>query len=139
MGINVNDAFPSKWLASSDVPADRVITIRSVRMDEVGRGEHKPVIKFDEYEKEMVLNKTNASMVAKMYGDDSDGWTGRQMLLTTAWVDFQGESKLALRLRPPTRSTRPQPHQEPTQQGGDPRGDVPPPQSPADYDDDIPF
>lgn len=152
MGINMNDAFPSKWLKASDIEGDMRVSIASVTMEDVGDDDRKPVVWFNEYDKGMVLNKTNANNVSALYGADSDNWIGKPMTLATAMVDFQGKSMRALRLYAPNtrtghNTTRKPAYQsglpaEQRQQSGDPRGNVPPPQSSADYavmDDDVPF
>lgn len=105
MGINVNDAFPSKWMKSSDIEQEMPVTMERVSMEEVGDDDRKPVVWFREFSKGMVLNKTNANNVAELYGPDSDAWIGRQMTLATAMVDFQGRSTRALRLYPPPRQS----------------------------------
>lgn len=117
MGINMNDAFPSKWLKADDVDGMIIVTIRDVTIESIGDDERKPVVWFNEFDKGMVMNKTNANNVSGCYGPDSDSWIGRQMELTTAMVDFQGRSTRALRLYPPPRrAATPQPQQR-SQQG----------------------
>lgn len=106
MGINMNDAFPSKWLKADDIDGDTPVTIQDVQMQNIGDDERKPVIWFREFDKGMVLNKTNATNVSSLYGPDSDAWIGRPMTLATAMVDFQGKSTRALRLYPPPRQSK---------------------------------
>lgn len=103
MGINMNDAFPSKWLRADDIDGETPVIIADVTMEPIADDERKPVIWFEGYDKGMVLNKTNANNVSGLYGPDSDGWIGKSMLLATAMVDFQGKSTRALRLYPPPR------------------------------------
>jgi hypothetical protein len=136
MGINMNDAFPSKWLKAADVGDDDIlVTMRNVTMEEVADGERKPVLWLEGYDKGVVLNKTNGTNISQLYGPDSDGWIGRQMTLSTAWVDFNGKSTLSLRLYPPRKQgfvsgARSAPQND---MDSDPRGDVPPPSGPNDY------
>lgn len=142
MGINMNDAFPSKWLKASDVSADMAVTIAGVTMEDIGNEDRKPVLWLREFDKGVVLNKTNANNISSLYGPDSDSWTGQPMTLATAMVDFQGKSMRALRLYPPRTQTGFDHSKKPqfqTGTPGDPRGNVPPPNGPQDYDDDIPF
>lgn len=135
MGINMNDAFPSKWLKAADVEDDRIVTMRNVTMEEVADGERKPVLWLEEFDKGVVLNKTNGTNISQLYGPDSDGWIGRQMTLSTAWVDFNGKSTLSLRLYPPRKQgfvsgARAAPTND---MDTDPRRDVPLPGGPEDY------
>ena len=103
MGINMNDAFPSKWLKADDIERDTTVTITNVTIESIGDDERKPVVWFQGFDKGMVMNKTNATNVSSCYGPDTDAWIGRQMTLATAMVDFQGRSTRALRLYPPPR------------------------------------
>lgn len=105
MGINMNDAFPSKWLRADDIERETQVIIHDVTMEPIADDERKPVIWFEGYDKGMILNKTNANNVSGVYGPDSDAWIGKPMSLATAMVDFQGKSTRALRLYPPPRRT----------------------------------
>lgn len=130
MGINMNEAFPSKWLKADDIDGSTIVTISDVTMESIGDDERKPVIWFRGYDKGMVMNKTNANNVSACYGPDTDMWIDRQMELTTAMVDFQGRSTRALRLYAPPRrgapATAPS-HQRPLNQGAYDERNPPPP------------
>jgi len=100
--MNINNAFPSKWLKSSDVEEDLTLTIRAVEVETVGQGEdaeEKPVIFFEETEKGMVLNKTNANTIAGLYTPETDNWVGKKITIFATEVDFGGKQTLALRVR----------------------------------------
>lgn len=99
--MNINDEFPSKFLKAADIKTDQQVTMKSVSRDEVGQGDTKPILFFNEFEKGLVLNKTNANNVASLYGPETDAWIGKSMTIATAWVDFQGQSTQAIRLYPP--------------------------------------
>lgn len=107
MGINMNEAFPSKWLKADDIERPTIVTIADVTIEPIGDDERKPVIWFRGFDKGMVMNKTNANNVSGLYGPDTDAWVGKNMELTTAMVDFQGRSTRALRLYPPPRNSNP--------------------------------
>lgn len=129
MGINMDHAFPSRWLKAADIQGDTLVTMKNATMEEIAQGEQKPVLWLEGYEKGIVLNKTNATNISQLYGADSDGWVGRQMLLSTTYVDFQGQSTESLRLYPP----RPQDLNQGQATGGDPRGNIPSASDPNDY------
>jgi len=102
--MNINNAFPSKWLKSGDIPEDTdlVLTINKVEVQEVGQGEEaeqKPVIFFAETDKGMVLNKTNAGTISKLYTPETDAWLGKRIALFSTEVDFGGNQTLAIRVR----------------------------------------
>lgn len=102
---NIMDEFPSKYLKASDVEDEHpTVTIRHITREEVGQTKDvRPCIYFEEVEKGVVLNKTNATNISKMYGSETDNWIGKKVVLGTAMVDFQGESKPAIRIWPPKR------------------------------------
>jgi hypothetical protein len=102
--VNINDLYPSKWLkAEADLEdGDLTLTIASVKLDEVGgagNSKRKPVVYFEETDKGLVLNKTNAGTVQGLYGGDTDNWIGKQITLFATEVDFQGKQVLSIRVR----------------------------------------
>lgn len=101
--MNIQNAFPSKWLKSGDVEeGDLTLTIRSVTMEDIGSGENqetKPVVYFEESEKGMVLNKTNADTISKLHTPETDNWIGKKITIFATEVDFAGKQTLALRVR----------------------------------------
>lgn len=103
--MNINTAFPSKYLKSADAEEkDLILTVARVKMETIGQGakqEHKPVVYFTEVEKGLVLNKTNAKMIGRIAkSDDTDDWTGAKIRLVSAEVEFQGDLVMSLRVRP---------------------------------------
>jgi hypothetical protein len=51
--------------------------------------------------KGLVLNKTNSKVIATAYGDDSEAWQGKEIILFMALVDFRGDQVEAIRVRVP--------------------------------------
>lgn len=102
--MNINEAFPSKYLKADvdilpDVPVH--LTISGVEIENVGSGEkqeHKPVVTFREVKKALVLNKTNATTITKLYGSDTDGWVGKRITLLWKEVEYQGEMRPGIRV-----------------------------------------
>src|SRR6185503_10037910 len=91
----------SEYLKAADLQGQNVrVVIDRVEMRDVG-DDHKPVLFFQGKEKGVVLNKTNANNIAIAYGDDTDEWHGKEVVLYEAMVDFQGRSVAAIRIRPP--------------------------------------
>jgi hypothetical protein len=105
--MDINKMFSSKFLRATDVDemADEntqtaVVTIDRVEMAEVGQDQQeKPVVYFRGIEPGMVLNKTNATSIAKLLGNNTDEWTGKAIGLFTTEVDFSGQQVLAIRVR----------------------------------------
>jgi len=100
--MNINEAFPSKYLkADVDIPedADLVLTMTEVKIEEMGDGEQKPVLFFEEIEKGLVLNKTNANAISGHYGSNTEAWTGKKVALFATEVEFAGKMTLGIRVR----------------------------------------
>jgi hypothetical protein len=123
--MNINTVFPSKYLRASDLQGREItVTISHLTMEEFD-GDPKPVAYFVGKEKGVALNKTNSTNIASAYGPETDDWQGKSVILYPAWVDFQGKSVEAIRIRPnPSGRTAAPP---------------PPPPSTDGLDDSIPF
>ena len=135
--MNINQAFPSKWLSAPDIGQARpVVTIARVTEESIQQGEAaKPVIHFVGKQKGMVLNKTNAMNIATMYGPETDNWIGKSITLYTTFVDFSGRSVLAIRIEP----TPPQVNTQNAQAPVTPPPAGLPPEGPDDSTDEIPW
>ena len=99
--MNLNDAFPSNFLKASDLgDRDVTLTITEAEMEEIGQDEkqNKLVISFKGTEKGLICNKTNATTIGKLYGDDTDKWIGQRITLMAREVEFKGESVMAIRV-----------------------------------------
>lgn len=95
--------FPSKWLAAADLEGqDKPVQIKQiVASEEVGQSKDKrPILYFNGVVKGMVLNKTNAKRIAKLYGADTDEWVGEWITLYPSECDFGDETVPCLRVRP---------------------------------------
>ena len=79
--MNINDAFPSKYIKAEDLQGHRVpVTIMAVTMEDMGQGEgYKPMLKFMAKDKGMILNKTNAMILTDAWGPDTDRWCGQKI------------------------------------------------------------
>lgn len=99
--MNINEAFPSNYLkADVDVPYDGnlVLTIADCQLAEIG-DDSKPVLAFEEVDKGLVLNKTNANAIVEQYGAETDAWVGKKISLYAKEVEFQGKTVLGIRVR----------------------------------------
>ena len=99
----VSEMIVSKFLRKEDFDEDRVLTIKGVKLEDVGnQGEQRWVVHFREVDKGMVLNITSIRVLEGAFGDDSDDWTGeRVMVYVDPNVSFQGRVVGGLRLRAP--------------------------------------
>ena len=103
--MKLNDAFPGNWLKAADLGDDEhAVTIKEVRQEMVGQGQQaqmKLVMEFAEFEKPLVVNQTNAKMIAQVVGsDETDDWPGHRVTLyVNDAVQFGNEVVSAIRVR----------------------------------------
>lgn len=107
--MNVNEVFPSNYLKAADLQNREVpVVIDRVEMEQLGN-DQKAILYFTGKQKGVVLNKTNAMNIAGAYGDDTDDWSGKPVVLFSVWTDFQGKSVQAIRIRPGGAKPAPKP------------------------------
>jgi arabinogalactan endo-1,4-beta-galactosidase len=97
--MRISAAFPSKYLKAADLQGKQVKVVMSHVETETMGDDNRPVLYFQGKEKGLVLNKTNANSISAVYGDDTDDWRGREIVLIEAMVDFQGKTMAAIRCR----------------------------------------
>jgi arabinogalactan endo-1,4-beta-galactosidase len=132
--MKISSAFPSDYLKASDLQGNAVtVTMAHVSMEAVGK-DQKPILYFQGKERGLVLNKTNASKISEMYGDDTDNWTGGKIILYEAMVDFKGDTVAAIRVRLAPRNGNSQ-----TQTTPRTSSQSQPPDDRGHFSDDIPF
>jgi len=136
----ISQAFPSEYLRAADLQGRNIrVTISHVEMRDVG-DDNKPVLFFQGKEKGVVMNKTNSNNISAAYGDDTDGWGGKEVVLYEAMVDFQGRSVAAIRIRPPAAKDGPRRTQERRPQvARQPSAEIDPMPDRMNDDSEIPF
>ena len=101
--ISVRKLFDSRFLKSDDIgDTDMALTINRVELEDIGHGDNrdeKAVVYFDEIEKVLVLNKTNATTISRLYGDDTAEWRGKRIVLYATEVSYQGTQMMGIRVR----------------------------------------
>lgn len=101
----IGEMIDSKYLKQSDVGEDTVVTIVKVGKANVARKgdepEYKWLVRFEEFEKPMVLNSTNIKRLAKACdSEDTDDWVGKKATLyVDPDVEFGGNIVGGLRIR----------------------------------------
>jgi hypothetical protein len=128
--VKISTAFPSKYVRVEDLDGrDITVRIDRIQMEEVGEErKEKPVLYFESKSKGMVLNVTNAKTISASYGNDSEDWRGREIVLFETSVSYKGETKPGIRVRVPKGKREPE------------KVEVAPSKSIAEtIDDDIPF
>lgn len=99
--------FPSEYVGAWDLGGeDRVVTITHIEMEDLvtmsgkkRKTEAKPTLTFDGKQKRLVLNKTNAKTIAKMYGDDTKKWIGKKITIYATTCEAFGETVECIRIR----------------------------------------
>lgn len=95
----VDQMFPSNYIKAADLGGREVtVTIDRVEMEDLG-SERKPVVYFRGKEKGLVLNKTNAQTIAHMHGGNTAKWPGKQIVLFSMLVSYQGENRPGIRIK----------------------------------------
>ena len=103
--------FPSRYLGASDIEEDEVVTIKKIVDEAVGpTQEIKPVLYLHEYEKGIILNVTNATAIAKLYGDNDPykDWPDKKLALFTETVRNPStkETGPAIRMKAPPKAKK---------------------------------
>ena len=103
--MKLNDMYPSRYLKASDLKGRQpTVVIASIETELVGQDKQKRwVIYFQGHEKGLVCNKTNAISIGKLYGEDNVEWIGKEITLFSVMVDFQGETRDAIRVKAPVK------------------------------------
>jgi hypothetical protein len=101
--MNIDKLYESNYLKAADLEGKpRRVTIREVKLEELGQDENKEaklVMYFEGASKGLVLNKTNTMMVAGKFGKETDKWPGAVIELHSEKVSYQGNLVDGLRIR----------------------------------------
>src|SRR6476660_4410269 len=101
--MRLNALFPSKWLRHEDLDGKRhTVVIDRLDTETFGEEGEKPVIFFRGRKKGMVLNKTNAYAIGEEFGDDTEKWVGKEIILFPTRVEFKGKFVPSIRVTIPT-------------------------------------
>lgn len=91
----------SKYLKAADLQGKRIkVTVSSVELvefDDDEKGKHKkPVVRMSGKEKKLVLNATSVQDMINAYGKDSDGWAGKEIVLSTKFYPAFGREGIVV-------------------------------------------
>lgn len=144
--MELSSVFGGDTLKAADLQGhEPTVVIAEVTMKKFDNG-NKLILTFQGKKKALVCNKTNASRIAYMHGSNTDNWVGKEIVLYTDLVDFQGKATEAIRVRPAKK--RAAPVYSERESGGvkilDQETPTPPrvagdPKTPVDLNDPIPF
>ena len=106
MNIYKTELFP--YIAGDSLVGKEVlVTIRRVAVENVkghgGEDERKVLVYFQESGKGLILNKTNAKVIALEYGAETDEWGAKKVILYSERVQAFGETHNAARIKIPAK------------------------------------
>jgi hypothetical protein len=109
MGMTLDDFSPSKYLKKEDIDGEAIVTIKGIKKQNMARDdaepEYKHILYFMEYEKGMVLNKTNGKRIFAVY-PNTDEWPGKKIrLIVDENVEYAGKIVGGLRVTVPRAKT----------------------------------
>jgi hypothetical protein len=101
--MNITDLFPNNYLRPEDLSGDTPFTIKGVECRELrersGENTQKAVVGFKESDKGLPLNKTNAVSIASLYGEETEAWTGKLIMLYATPVSTPEGIRDGIRVR----------------------------------------
>jgi hypothetical protein len=108
---HVSEAFPSRFVKAADLGGqEHQVRIANVEYEDIGNPPKRTLVaSFHLRTKVLPLNKTNASTIAAVYGDDTAAWLNRDIIIYEAVVDFRGTPTPTIRCRIPRAGTQAQP------------------------------
>lgn len=134
--MHINQLKQSKFLARADVARPILVTIKGIHQENVAKegepAEMKYALSFTDCAKPMVLNSTNAQIIAQILAsEETDHWVGKQIVLyDDPNVSFGGKLVGGIRVRAPrNKAAAPAPTPAP----------APAPVAPTEEDEDVPF
>ena len=101
--MRISERYGGQYLKAGLVDKPMLLTVKKVT-EEAMRGDPrdiKLVAYFEETDKRLALNSTNANNLASSFGDDAKTWKGRQLVVYPTTCDFQGKTVDCLRVRQP--------------------------------------
>ncbi len=106
MGVSDLYASESNWLKAEDLRnKEHTVSIDKITIEEVkdqdGKASNKLDLHFISRDKSLLLNKTNATAIAKSYGDDFSEWEGKDIIMYPTVTDFGGKTVDCIRVRIP--------------------------------------
>ena len=105
---NIDNLFDDPLMKAANLDGkDAIVTVAGFSTAEVGQDrEQVPTILFEEFEKAMVLNKTNANMIKAIFESepgksdvDTEDIIGKRVTLYPTNTDYEGRMVPCIRIR----------------------------------------
>ena len=99
---NADDFLGGNYLKKEDIDGPMTATLTDVWSEAVlNAGRKKLVVSFREFEKPLILNKTNIKRFARIFGTgDTTTWRGPVTLYVEPGVEYAGRVVGGIRVRP---------------------------------------
>lgn len=105
--MKASELFPSTYLNAKSAGRynGKTLTIYEVKIENIpGRDgqadKPKLAIGFESVDKLMIVNKTNFQILSEAYGDETDDWKQKKVLLSIVRVQFEGKLTPSIMLTP---------------------------------------
>jgi hypothetical protein len=109
--MRVSVDFGGRFWKAEHLLKPVLLTIKSVSQEAMmgDTRDMKWVLWFEEDARGLVLNQTNAKIIDSLYGDDSDVWKEKQIVLFKSNTEMQGRIVDCVRVREPKNKQAPPP------------------------------
>jgi hypothetical protein len=104
--MKIFDAFPSKYLKHDDLKGDDVhVIMDNVMMEEIKDPKDPedakivPVLYFRGVAPGLILNKTMSKVIALGYGQETDNWRGKPIIMFPTTIEAFGDTMEAIRVK----------------------------------------
>jgi hypothetical protein len=109
----------TRFFRAEDLETEIRLKIKNVTEEKMADGEIKLTVWFTNSKRGLVLNRTNNRVIRAAFGDDTDGWPGKIIVLYPTTAEFRGKMGPAMRVRIPPlkdgyRAASPKPAPKPT-------------------------
>lgn len=108
---DINEVYQSdsEFIKAEDIGNNFwTLTIKAHDVKKFTDGSSKIFLTFNEWDKGLVLNVTNARAIAELYGNNPNAWVNQQIMLFTVMTTYEGQNKPGVRVRAPQAPMQPQ-------------------------------
>jgi len=100
LNMDYTDIYRSSYMKADDLKGRTAKhTISSCTAEKVGDDE-RLVLAFSNNDMPLVLNKTNATTLAELYGPETSEWEGKAIKLVPSTTSYQGKMVKCIRISP---------------------------------------
>lgn len=102
--LKANELCPSPNLQALDIGTELGenvnVTIKGFDKAEVGKEKQvRSRLYFEEFDRPLVINRTNVKTLIDLFGNDTDEWIGERCNMYVSETSFQGDVVRCIRLR----------------------------------------